>query len=166
MKRSLVPSNAGDRLLAVTIPLSVVLLLLSLEEGAYWLAVLYGVMIAIAVTLAYAFQSRPVDSTSSSEYSRIIGGVELIGGQLSELGRFLEKERARIIDTEKTVRRLINEKEQLEPVINTQRETVEAILAAHAERTARNIWKERLIGFFLGVFASLLASFTYEYFKQ
>src|SRR5204862_191060 len=99
-------------------------------------------------------------------YSTIIESIEGIGKQLSQLSQFLEKERARVADTEATIRSLRDEQTKLEPLVRTQRETVEAILTAHSERRASHVWKERILGFTLGLIASLLASFVYGYFKR
>ena len=67
--------------------------------------------------------------------------------------------------TESTLNKLQDEKQQLEPIVLSNRETVEAILAAHAARQRSNAWKERVIGFSLGALASMLASIIYGYFK-
>ena len=134
--------------------------------GNYWLAAFGGVCFVALLITAYAIPTETIGGGVVDEYSEVIGKISGIGKQLSELNEFLEKERRRVADTEATVRSLNEEKTKLEPLVLTQRETVEAILAAHAARTARQAWKERMFGFVLGLAASLTASFVYEYFKR
>ena len=55
-----------------------------------------------------------------------------------------------------------NEKAEREPIVSSQRETVEAILAAHSKRAVSKAWKERIIGFMLGMLASILAGVVYR----
>jgi sensor c-di-GMP phosphodiesterase-like protein len=136
------------------------------RNGDQWWALTFTACTVVLLIAAYAFPERKIPSTSTDEYSAVIETIGTIGKQLSVLSEFLEKERARVADTEATVKKLNEEKTELEPLVHTQREIVDAILAAHSKRTAKHAWKERLFGFALGVVASLIASFVYEYFKR
>jgi sensor c-di-GMP phosphodiesterase-like protein len=130
---------------------------------SFVVALLTGTGVALVVIAR--IPSEVSSSPSLDEYSMVIERISSIGEQLSGLNAFLEKERERVADIEATVRSLNDEKTRLEPVVSTQRETVEAILAAHSARTARQAWRERLFGFGLGLIASLVASFLYGYFR-
>jgi len=122
-------------------------LVVAINQG-YFVAALWCAALAIDTAfIAYVFQDQPLHATVAGEYSAVIDRIGEIGVYLSQLSVFLERERARIADTEATVRKLHDEKLRLEPIVSTQRETIEAILAIHAERTARNAWKERVFGF-------------------
>ena len=166
MKRKLIPYSLGDRLFLLSLPLFVFGIYLALTKGDYWWALLFVSGIVSIVMASYVLQDQPPQGSSVNEYSEVIGSIGSLGKQLEQLGSFLERERLRVAATEETVRKLSEEKAKLEPLVSTQRETVDAILAAHADRTVRTAWKERLIGFSLGVAASLIASFAYEYLKR
>lgn len=135
-------------------------------KGEYWVAMANGAVSVFFFTKAYVFPEKTTGGGVVDEYSEVIGKISAIGKQLSDLNEFLERERRRVADTEATVRSLNEEKAKLEPFVLTQRKVVEEILAAHAARTARQAWKERLFGFAFGLVASLTASFVYEYFKR
>jgi hypothetical protein len=113
----------------------------------------------------YVLQDQPHEETGE-EYTAVIGRIEGIEKQLSELSSFLKRERQKLQDSEVIISRLQNEKSKLEPIVLTQRETVEAILSAHTKRISATAWKERIAGFGLGVLASLIASVSYEYLKH
>lgn len=166
MKHTLIPKSKTDRVNAFIGILSALITIFALTQGDYWWALFLGICAVVLMVLSFFFRDETAVSSSASEYSAIIESIEEIGKQLSQLSQFLEKERARLADTETTIRSLKDEQTKLEPVVRTQRETVEAILAAHSERTARHAWKERVLGFTLGVIASLIASFVYGYLRR
>jgi len=137
-----------------------------ITNASYWMtAILLSASVTCVVSV-YVAPTGKFSSTSVNEYSVVIKSIKVIETELSELNRFLEKESTRVAETEATVKKLNDEKIRLEPLVQTKRETVDAILAAHSQRTARQAWKERLFGFALGLFASLIASFIFQYFKR
>ena len=52
--------------------------------------------------------------------------------QLAHLSAFLENEHRKVVEAERALSGLKSERASLEPVVTAQRETVEAILAAHS----------------------------------
>ncbi|MEP7012903.1 MAG: hypothetical protein ABJC13_21485 [Acidobacteriota bacterium] len=162
----LIPYSISDRLYLLTLPIFVLSLAFSLSTGRYSMAVMSGVGIFTVFMSSYVLQDQPPQESSVSEYSEVIDKISSLGKELGQLGRFLDRERSRVAATEDTIRKLGEERARLEPLVQTNRETVDAILGAHANRAARTAWKERLIGFALGVSASLIASFIYGYFKR
>jgi hypothetical protein len=96
------------------------------------------------------------------DYSRMIEKLAHMAKSLSDLSAFLEREQSRVAETESTINELQKKKAQLEPVVTTQRETVDAILAAHAARVRASTWKDRLVGFSIGVLSSLVAAFIWQ----
>jgi hypothetical protein len=121
MKRQIIPPSSGDRIVA-----SLGLLCLVLAIAFRIVAPDYGLTILSSFLLGTVEQSG-----NTEEYSKIISEITAIGSQLSNLSGFLERERARVADTEATVQKLNEERAQLEPVVLTQRQAVEAILSAH-----------------------------------
>jgi len=100
------------------------------------------------------------------EYTVVIANIEGISRQLSDLDTFLKRERGRVAESEATLARLQNEKTQLEPVVLAQRETVNAVLAAFTATKASRARKERVLGFMMGVLASLVAAIVFEFFRR
>jgi hypothetical protein len=128
------------------------------------------IVLAVAAPLIWFVNSillqEPAASSVADDYSHVIADLENIEKQLDRLQVFLKKERQKVGESEATLRRLADEKDQLEPVVLTQRETVNAILAAHSKTTTSVKWKERAFGFFSGVFASLVAAVVFEYLRN
>ncbi len=58
----------------------------------------------------------------------MIGKIAEIGRTLTSLSAFLEKEKQRVADSEGILKRLQDEKSRLEPIVKTQKETVDAIM--------------------------------------
>ncbi len=118
----------------------------------------------VYITIYFARQSptEPIEE----QYSMVIADIENMGKQLTTLADFLKTERTKVEESAAVVKRLQDEKIQLEPVVTAQRETVNAILAAHAKTTASHAWKERAIGFVSGVLTSLLATMLFEFFVR
>jgi hypothetical protein len=166
MKRNLIPKSKRDRTYLLIALFAIGISVVASANGDYMFASFQAACALGLLILVYVFQDETGVSASVAEYSAVIGKILTIGTQLSDLSGFLEKERARVADIEATVRKLHDEKSKLEPVVNMQREVVEAILAAHSARTLRQAWKERLLGFALGLVASLIASFVYERLKR
>lgn len=169
MKRYLIPKSLMDRvgigLAFLSFAISV-WAAMSSDPLDNWLTLLGLAGTIIWLFNVYVLQEQVAPNPSTDEYSVVIERIAAMGKQLSELSRFLEKEQARVADTEATIRKLDQEKSKLEPLVQTQREVVEAILTAHSQRTAKRAWKERFLGFGLGVLASLIAAMILEYFKR
>lgn len=136
----------------------------ALFEADYWIAG-FGYICAVGgFASVYLLQDEVIGENLASDYTAIIGQVTGLSAQLADIGSFLRQQQSQIADTEAILAKLKDEKKMLEPIILTQRETVEAIMSSHASRLARNVWKERLIGFLLGLLASVIASIIYGLF--
>ena len=100
----------------------------------------------------YVFQSRP-DRTRSSDrgYAEALEMVESIRGQMSRLDKVLERQHGLAQEADRSLQQLEEQRRTLEPIVQTHRETVEAILSAHGRSVRRNSWKERIYGFLSGV---------------
>ena len=110
----------------------------------------------------YLFQSRPDRAkTSDRGYAEALEMVESIRGQMSRLDHVLERQHGLAQEADRALQQLEEQRKALEPIVQTQRETVESILAAHGRSTSRNAWKERLYGFLSGIAASVIASYAF-----
>jgi len=160
-KRKLIPDDYSDRRLLIGTELLFVLLGTALltwglhdRDFVVTLAFLIGTMLGVWV-LIYFIQELPEDELG--QYTIMIADIEVIGAKLNQLVSFLEQERERVLQSQATLRTLEDEKTRLEPVVITQRQAVNAILSAYTKGTASRIWKERAIGFVIGLLASLIA---------
>lgn len=131
--------------------------------GVYWAAAVCGAAAMFIYVSLLLFPDEP-EGKDSSDYSEMIEKLSRITKSLSDLSVFLEGEKERVAETEDTLDKLRKEKAELEPVVTTQRQTVDAILAVHAARGRTSAWKDRITGFSLGVLSSLIATFIWEVF--
>jgi low affinity Fe/Cu permease len=118
---------------------------------------------AVNLATAYFFQNLE-DDDGNRDYLHMIDKLTRMGSTLSELKGFLQEKQAKISQIQATIVQLNKEKRQLEPVVKTQREVVEAILCAHSRKTRSDVWKDRLFGFSVGIASSLVASFLFQLF--
>jgi len=130
-----------------------------LTEWYNWLVLLFAA--PMMLVLLYVIHDLPKEGAEDA-YIRVIANISNMGKQLSELAEFLKKEQMKVAESEATLKRLQDEQTQLEPVVATQRQTVNAILAANARTMAAKAWKERVLTFMSGVLASLLATMLFE----
>lgn len=165
MKRSLYPKSFRNRLNFWAGVWGALFSIWATYSGDFGWAAFLAFAAVFNLVLVYIFQDQPMHG-DSDEYTAVISQIKGIEEQLSELSGFLDRERKRVTDTESTLSKLREEKTKLEPVVSTNRQTVDAILAAHSARQRSNAWKERFIGFGFGILASMLASIVYGYFKQ
>jgi hypothetical protein len=79
---------------------------------------------------------------------------------------FIDSQKQSLLKAQNQLTELKTEKEKLKPLVQADRELVDAILKIQAKRTHSNTWYERFIGFGFGIAASLIASFLHERFLR
>ena len=176
--RKLYPTSRIDRQVLLGGLIAIVLLYILMPLGLSWLrgewrvfwyltryAFPYVVGSFFAVWVVSYLTQEP-SKDEFEEYTKAIANIEGVGKELTGLVKFLNQERQRVAESEATLRNLQDEKTKLEPVVLAQRDTVNAILSAHARATASRAWKERMLGFITGLFASLIASMVVEYLRR
>jgi hypothetical protein len=105
-------------------------------------------------------QIKPTDH--ESQFRDQIDELNKVESSLLSFIEFVRIEKEKVIETENTLLKLRNEKDELEPIVNTNRQTVQAILDVHRRQNEVSVKRERLIGFALGVVSSLAASVLWE----
>jgi hypothetical protein len=169
-KRKFYPPHRLDRIMLWG-ALSALLVSYGLIIWLFWHVIAWGHLVVMAVGfgvlwgLVYLLQT-PIPENELSHYTVVIGDIEDIGKKLTKLAEFLKEERERVAESEATVNRLKVEKIELEPVVTAHRDTVKAVLAAYTKTTASRVWKERVIGFLIGLITSLLAGLVFEALKE
>ena len=167
VKRRLIPPTTRDKLIAfIGTPIGLLILLEGIRtHDSYSLVVGLNTIVGVAI-VAYGLQSPRYIDADAADYTPILHNIEAIGVHLAELDQFVKAESHRLTETKAFLQSLNEERAKLEPLLKTDRAAVEAILAANAAQIAKHAWKERAVGFLLGVVGSLLASAVYEYFRR
>ena len=95
-------------------------------------------------------------------HSAMLSATQEVRQTLEAIDTFLRAEERRIAEAEETVRKLEEQRAELEPVVQLTRKQAEALLRFHTARQERSqirsARKERLMAFGLGFVASLVAS--------
>jgi FtsZ-binding cell division protein ZapB len=82
---------------------------------------------------------------------------------LENLETYVSRQKSTLTDLNRNVVDLKNQKAELEKIVQSGSETVEAILGGFERKQQANRWKDILISFFVGVFSSITAALLYEY---
>lgn len=101
-------------------------------------------------SLSYSVQAQKLEETKSN---------------LHALLQFVEEERRNLQVSQQTLQSLKKEHEQLKPLVDSDRKTIDALFAAQEARNQTAQVAERWIGFALGVVSSLVASFVWAMFS-
>jgi hypothetical protein len=84
---------------------------------------------------------------------------------LKHLIKFIQEQRDAVLSNEKTLSELRREREQLEPIVDSNRDLVKAIIAQANRIDRKRIIYGYIASFLLGFASSLLASFIFGLFK-
>jgi hypothetical protein len=155
----LIPSEGKNRFVVLCAILSLIIAGLAAHQHDWGNSAGFTVISLLLLYLAYTPEARSLSSETA--YSDAIKRVATISESIETLGKFLKNEHLNIEKTRILLKQLSEERDTLSHAVKTDRETVDGILKAFQERSKFSIWKERIIAFILGVFASLIASFAY-----
>jgi len=87
-----------------------------------------------------------------------IEALDEFEANLASLMVFVDQQKRELRNKEELITRLENEQSRLQPIVEADREVVEAMFRTQAEMQRADVWLDRLIGFFLGIAGSLLAT--------
>lgn len=102
-------------------------------------------------------------NTKSVDLTRQIENLERISNDVNNLQSFIEDQKKSLVAENKAIEALKSEKESLEPLVQADRDAIEAIFKQQEKRQNSQVWTERLFGFFAGVISSILASYIFEF---
>lgn len=122
------------------------------------LAVLGTIGVVIINSAKRAEEAR---KQASASYAQQIDTLTTTETNLKNLIEFVESEKQRLSESEKILENLRNEEKLLKPIVESDRKTVESLLAVQNQKAQENASFERWIGFGLGILASFLASILY-----
>jgi DNA repair exonuclease SbcCD ATPase subunit len=81
---------------------------------------------------------------------------------IQQLLTFVKTQQITLRETEDSIAKLRSEKEKLQPLVELDRAAIETIFRSQEERANASVWRERFIGFAIGIVASLIASFIWS----
>ena len=106
-------------------------------------------------------ERREFARLKSLEYETQIDQLESTERNIKALLQFIDHQKSSLRNTQDTILELKQEQEKLQPLVESDKKIVDAIFKAQEERNSANVWRERWIGFGMGILASLIASFLW-----
>jgi len=104
---------------------------------------------------------KKLDRTQS--YAEQLTLLENTEKNLNDLSDFITAKKSEIETTKILIKGLETKKSELEPIVNANQKTVDAIFLQQRRELEESIWVERGISFGLGILASLLASLIWHF---
>lgn len=106
--------------------------------------------------------ARESKRQESLSYENQISEMNKMEASLRNLTDFVQAQKTKLKESEDIVAQLRAEQARIKPVVEADRLAIQAVFDLQDERNRGNLWTERLIGFGLGVVASILASFIWS----
>ena len=119
------------------------------------------VVIALSIYQSEVSRKEQIEQKllRNSEFKTQIQQLNDTERSLKTLLEFVDAQRNQVTQYEQNIQNLEKEKQKLEPLVNADKETVEALFLVQEARAKENADQERWIGFGLGILASIIASF-------
>lgn len=81
---------------------------------------------------------------------------------LKELVAFVEAQKQSLTESQSIVEQLKNEEQKLRPIVEADRQIVDAVLQAQATQEQNHILIDRIVSFLLGIASSIIATLIYS----
>lgn len=111
----------------------------------------------VAISVAITFAPAPT-APRAPPFADQMSALDQTQRSLDQLSKFVEAQRESIGASQKALERLRGEQKRLEPLVQADRNVVDALLSQQAVKAAAVADHERWVGFGFGVIASLVAS--------
>lgn len=121
-------------------------------------------IIALLIVVPFSFYDKHRQEKAREEnlvYHKQMESLNSVEESIKDLIKFVEVQKQQLRESEDVIGRLKSEESKLRPVVEADSKVVSAILEAQENRNKNTAWKERGIGFSLGILASLIASILY-----
>ncbi|WP_158681613.1 hypothetical protein [Microbulbifer pacificus] len=114
----------------------------------------------------YERHEKDLKREQNLTYEKQVERLASIQSSVKDLADFVSQQQKQLESSRVTLQSLENERKKLEPVVQADREVVEAILKLQAEKEVSSVWLERGIGFLLGIAGSLIASIIFAFARK
>jgi uncharacterized membrane protein YeaQ/YmgE (transglycosylase-associated protein family) len=141
------------------------------QKSKIWTSVITAI-IGLVASLSINYLDQKQDALQkNNEIENLdivtqIDNLNVVEDNLENLLDFIKHQRTSLRTTESKIEALTNEKNQLEPIVNTNREVIQAIFQQQEENQRKGVYIERLIGFGLGILGSVVASIIFNLFRR
>jgi hypothetical protein len=118
-----------------------------------------GVMaFAVLASIAVFWFAHREPAPTSKDFQGQMDTLNRTSDALKDLTEFVAAQKRRLAETEGTLALLNNERERLKPIVEADRQIIDAVFVEENARRAVDVWKERGFGFVAGTIGSMLAT--------
>ena len=125
-----------------------------------------GLVSVVVIAINEDNRQQEILKERNGSYTVQMDELNKVEGSLKNLLSFVNQQKESLSESQTSIERLKKEEQQLRPVVEADRKLVEAVLATRAQADSRAAWKERTIGFAIGLLSSFLASLIFEYARR
>jgi hypothetical protein len=141
------------------------------EKSRVWTSVITAIVGILGALTIYYLDYKTDSAKRNNEIENLdivkqIDNLNAVENNLENLLSFIQHQRTSLRTTESKIESLKKEKNELEPIVNTNREVIQAIFQQQEESKRKSIYLERLIGFGIGVLGSIVASIIFNLFRR
>ena len=123
-------------------------------------------LVIVVLGIWYWFWYRPSKVEIPATYDEQISQLDTLEHGLENLQDFVASQRESLVQQNYTLEELKAESDRLQPIVEADKETVKAVLAAHSRSQSAQIWRERIIAFIIGVASSIVAACLFARFRR
>lgn len=123
----------------------------------------FGIFFTIALVVVAAstteyLKKRDLKQNAPESLKVQIEELEKLDQGLNKLSAFIQLQKEQLNEKQSVISELEEKRSQLEPIVESQAEVVDAIFKVQEQRAQRSKWIDLGIGFVLGILGSLIAS--------
>lgn len=117
--------------------------------------------ITASVALKY-YQDEELKRRAPESLTSQLEELDKFDNGLKNLSAFIQLQKKKLTEKDTLIAELEKKQSELEPIVKSQDEVVDAIFKIQEQRSQRNKWKDLGIGFVLGILGSLIASVIFK----
>lgn len=127
-----------------------------------FIAMILSSMLVFTIVV-FAKHQKNSELSSNDDFSKQINQLERASDSIKSLEKFIVQQKSDLVKNKKTLDELNLERKKLKPIVESDQELVNSILSIQSKNQSNKIYKERFIGFFLGLLSSFIASIIIWY---
>jgi len=119
-------------------------------------------IVAVGVFTSEYLKEQDFKKNAPKEITVQIEELNKLDDGLKKLTAFIQVQKEQLSEKQAVIKELEVKRSELEPIVKSQAEVVDAIFKVQEQRAQKNKWIDLSIGFCLGISGSLIASVIFK----
>lgn len=119
-------------------------------------------IVAVGVFTSEYLKEQDFKKNAPKEITVQIEELNKLDDGLKKLTAFIQVQKEQLSEKQAVIKELEVKRSELEPIVKSQAEVVDAIFKVQEQRAQKNKWIDLSIGFCLGILGSLIASVIFK----